>query len=64
MMPGPSLDGEFKDEKGQLRKIDSVRVALNDWMKSSGVFDALVDLDAVTRDPASPGNFETGVPHL
>ncbi|HTG72482.1 MAG TPA: M56 family metallopeptidase [Terriglobia bacterium] len=52
------LDGEFKDEKGQLRKVDSVRVAVNDWMKSSGVFDALVDLDAVTRDPANPSTLK------
>jgi len=58
MLPGPSLDGEFKDEKGQLRKIDSVRVAVNDWMKSSGAFDGFVDLDAVTRDPANPGNLK------
>ena len=52
------LDGEFKDEKGQLRKIDSIRVAVNDWMKSRGVFDGLVDFDAVTRDPANPGTLK------
>lgn len=54
----PGLDGEFKDEKGQLRKIDSIRVAVNDWMKSSGVFDAVVDLDAVIRDAGNPGNLK------
>jgi hypothetical protein len=56
---GMDLDGEFKDEKGQFRKIDTIRVALNDWMKSSGAFDGLVDLDAVTRDPANPSNLKS-----
>jgi beta-lactamase regulating signal transducer with metallopeptidase domain len=58
MFIGPSLDGEFKDEKGQSRKTDTVRVAINDWMKSSGAFDGLVDFDAVVRDPANPGNLK------
>ena len=51
-------DAEFRDEKGQMRKIDSVRVAVNEWMKSSGAFDGLVDLDAITRDPANPGTLK------
>ena len=55
---GPGMDGEFKDEKGQLRKIDTIRVAINDWMKSSGVFDAVVDFDAAVRDPANPGKLK------
>lgn len=58
MMFGPGLEGEFKDEKGQFRKLDTLRVATNDWMKSSGVFDALVDLDAVVRDPANPSKLK------
>jgi hypothetical protein len=58
MMTGQSQDLEFRDEKGQLRKVDSVRVAVNDWMKSSGIFDALVDLDAATRDSANPGTLK------
>ena len=58
MFPGQSLDGEFRDQKGQSRKVDSVRVGVNDWMKSSGAFDALVDLDAALRDPANPGNLK------
>ncbi|MEV0157119.1 SGNH/GDSL hydrolase family protein [Micromonospora sp. NPDC050686] len=31
------------------------RQAVNQWIRTSGEFDAVVDLDAVTRDPADPG---------
>ena len=30
------------------------RQAVNQWIRTSGAFDAVVDLDAVTRDPAQP----------
>ncbi|WP_240320821.1 SGNH/GDSL hydrolase family protein [Sphingomonas crusticola] len=30
------------------------RVALNQWIRTSGAFDAVVDFDAVIRDPAKP----------
>ncbi|TPG53862.1 SGNH/GDSL hydrolase family protein [Sphingomonas glacialis] len=30
------------------------RVAVNDWIRRSGVFDTVVDFDAVMRDPAHP----------
>ena len=30
------------------------RVAVNAWIRTSGVFDAVVDFDAVMRDPADP----------
>ena len=33
---------------------NSDRRTLNEWIRSSGVFDAVVDFDAVLRDPASP----------
>ncbi|GIL41167.1 SGNH/GDSL hydrolase family protein [Roseiterribacter gracilis] len=33
---------------------DRDRQALNDWIRSSGVFDAVIDLDAALRDPADP----------
>jgi hypothetical protein len=31
-----------------------VGLAVNEWMRSSGAFDHLVDFDAITRDPAHP----------
>ena len=45
---------EFFDEKKQLREVDSVRVAVNDWIRSGGDFDGFVDIDAIARDPADP----------
>jgi lysophospholipase L1-like esterase len=33
---------------------ERLRQAVNDWIRTSGKFDAVVDFDAVTRDPADP----------
>ncbi len=33
---------------------ERVRVAVNDWVRTSGAFDAAVDFDAVLRDPHAP----------
>ncbi|WP_198041519.1 SGNH/GDSL hydrolase family protein [Micromonospora chokoriensis] len=33
---------------------EAVRQSVNDWIRHSGVFDAVVDFDRVTRDPADP----------
>jgi hypothetical protein len=33
---------------------ESVRSAVNTWMRSSGDFEHLVDFDTITRDPAQP----------
>lgn len=33
---------------------DKVRQELNDWIRNSGEFDAVVDLDKVVRDPSHP----------
>ncbi|THC46574.1 SGNH/GDSL hydrolase family protein [Massilia sp. Mn16-1_5] len=33
---------------------EGVRRAVNDWMRASGEFDALLDTDAAVRDPAQP----------
>ena len=33
------------------------RQAVNQWIRTSGVFDAVVDFDVVTRDPANPTFF-------
>ena len=51
-----SEDPTFRDEKGEVRKFDSVRVTVNDWIKSRDAFDAVVDFDAVTHDPANPAS--------
>lgn len=33
---------------------EAVRQAVNQWIRSSGAFDAVIDFDAVMRDPADP----------
>jgi lysophospholipase L1-like esterase len=33
---------------------EALRQRLNDWIRSSGAFDAVADFDAVLRDPANP----------
>jgi lysophospholipase L1-like esterase len=43
---------------------DKIRQAVNVWIRTSGEFDAIVDFDAVTRDPRHPerllGKFDSG----
>jgi lysophospholipase L1-like esterase len=36
---------------------EQVREAVNDWIRTSGVFDTVVDFDKVIRDPANPKRF-------
>ncbi|MBW3630198.1 MAG: SGNH/GDSL hydrolase family protein, partial [Gemmatimonadetes bacterium] len=33
---------------------EAVRSAVNQWIRTSGAFDAVIDFDAATRDPANP----------
>ncbi|QIJ66800.1 SGNH/GDSL hydrolase family protein [Streptomyces sp. JB150] len=34
--------------------VDTERTAVNDWIRRAGVFDGVLDFDAVVRDPARP----------
>ena len=36
---------------------EAKRQALNQWIRTSRVYDGVVDFDLATRDPASPGKF-------
>lgn len=45
---GTPFAGHYTPEK------DAVRRQVNAWIRSSGAFDAVADLDEVTRDPAHP----------
>jgi lysophospholipase L1-like esterase len=47
----PDLGGEYY-HPGPLNEAD--RHAVNDWIRASGHFDAVIDFDALTRDPAHP----------
>ncbi|MGE8685712.1 MAG: SGNH/GDSL hydrolase family protein [Achromobacter sp.] len=45
---GTPLSGHYNPAK------DAVRLEVNRWIRESGAFDAVVDFDAVLRDPAHP----------
>jgi len=53
LMPfeGVPFPGFYSPEKEKLR------VALNEWIRSSKAFDGVIDLDAMMRDPANPSKF-------
>lgn len=36
---------------------EAIRSAVNEWVRTSGEFDAVIDFDAATRDPANPRRF-------
>lgn len=36
---------------------EQVREAVNDWIRTSGVFDGVIDFDKITRDPQNPTQF-------
>jgi lysophospholipase L1-like esterase len=33
---------------------EAVRQAVNQWIRTGGAFDAVIDFDALTRDPENP----------
>ena len=37
---------------------ETKRQAFNEWVRSSGVYDAVIDFDAAVRDPAQPSKFQ------
>ena len=39
---------------------EQIRMAVNQWIRSSGAFDAVVDFEAATRDPDHPKQFRPG----
>ncbi|MFC6633171.1 SGNH/GDSL hydrolase family protein [Microbulbifer taiwanensis] len=45
------MAGYYSAEKEQVRQ------AVNHWIRTSGEFDAVIDFDAVTRDPQRPSRF-------
>ncbi|MCH7382619.1 SGNH/GDSL hydrolase family protein [Acinetobacter dispersus] len=47
-LPKTPLDNYYQQDKENLRQ------QVNDWIRHSGVFDAVIDFDAVIRDPQKP----------
>jgi lysophospholipase L1-like esterase len=39
---------------------EQIRMTVNQWIRSAGAFDAVVDFEAVTRDPEHPKQFRAG----
>ncbi len=50
-LDGSEIEGYHSAEK------DALRGRINDWIRSSGAFDAVIDFDAIVRDPARPSRF-------
>ncbi len=48
----PYGGAEYYSDKGE-----QVREAVNNWIRTSGTFDAVLDFDRITRDPANPNCF-------
>ncbi|QFZ86257.1 SGNH/GDSL hydrolase family protein [Variovorax paradoxus] len=54
-LEGTPLAGHHSPEK------DTVRQTVNRWIRESGAFDAMVDVDALLRDPARPARLKTAM---
>lgn len=48
----PYQGANYYSEKGE-----QVREAVNNWIRSSGTFDGVIDFDKITRDPQNPQQF-------
>jgi lysophospholipase L1-like esterase len=49
---GTPFEGYYSPDK------EKVRVAVNDWIRNGGAFDAVIDFDAVVRDPDHPARIQ------
>ncbi|MDF0606127.1 SGNH/GDSL hydrolase family protein [Neisseriaceae bacterium TC5R-5] len=47
-LPGTPMDNYYQPDK------DALRQQVNNWIRHSGTFDAVIDFDAVLRDPEHP----------
>ena len=51
----PFGDAFYFSAEGEVK-----RQAVNEWIRTSGAYDAVIDFDAVTRDPNQPSRFRPG----
>jgi lysophospholipase L1-like esterase len=49
---GTPLYGYYSEAK------EAKRAAINQWIRTSGAFDGVIDFDAITRDPANPKHIQ------
>ena len=52
---GVPFQGFYAPQKDQLR------AALNQWIRTAGIFDGVIDMDAILRDPANPNRYAPGL---
>ena len=52
----PFLGSEYYHPR---QRSESDREKINEWIRTSGVFDGIVDFDKLTRDPLQPGRLAT-----
>jgi len=48
----PYMGANYSSQTGE-----QVREAVNDWIRTSGTFDGVIDFDKITRDPQNPDRF-------
>lgn len=48
------IGGTMLPNSTQSSALASIRVTVNNWIRTSGAFDAVVDFDAALRDPSNP----------
>ena len=51
----------FGGNRYMSRAHEAARSAVNAWIRTSGEFDAVIDFDAVARDPAEPSRLRASV---
>jgi lysophospholipase L1-like esterase len=49
---GTPFEGYYSEQK------EKIRVAVNEWIRSGGAFDGVIDFDKVVRDPAKPSHIQ------
>ncbi len=49
---GGPLEGYYNEEK------EAKRQAVNEWIRTSGAFDGVIDFDKVVEDPQNPGRIQ------
>ena len=49
---------QVKIFKGIETEVSSLENDINEWMRTSGAYDAVIDFDAAVRDPEQPTKFQ------
>jgi lysophospholipase L1-like esterase len=58
---GVRVVGATLTPAGQVGSVEAWRQAINNWIRTSGQFDAVIDLDAAVRDPVHPNRIAAGL---